>query len=333
MFLSAVKVGVAIATGVGNNPQQLDAREQAAWQRIEPSVAIVQGLGTARGAAALIDTRGYFIAHKSVVSAPPMFARLSGGETVQMERVAIDETTQLVLLKAQGWISGRRTPARVISGESPRVQNANQRNALRLLAALPNGPMRVEMVDADRPGVMEPSRRMLPLSEIRFEAPTSSVVGALAFTLDGQLAGVLGATLERQDSLPAMGITQLKSRDAGGFGPVGLTVGYSVSPDILRRVVDGFLSPGHQVLHPALGLMCKEAPGSGALVESVQKGSAAEAAGLRAGDVIVQINGEDVANQFEYAKVLLRQKVGESVQVKIRRGGETLTLPVKVGSG
>jgi S1-C subfamily serine protease len=328
MFSSAVKAGLLIVAA-GSGPQQLDSTEAAAWKRIEPSVLYVMQGGRPHGAAALIDGRGYFIAHKNVVAFPPMFGRMANGEIVQISVAATDEITQLVLLEAQGWTPGaQRRPVTV-------APSFRAGKTSRLLAALGGGPIPAVLSESDRVGVLSASRRAMTLSELRFEAPASLVGGAPLFNLDGQLVGILGATLEAAEpdiaATRTLGNATARGMINPGFGPGGLTVAYSVSPDVLERVVQGFLSPARAVAHPALGIFCRDAPGDGAVIEQVQANSPAQQAGLRPGDVILELAGEPIENQIEYAKVLLRQRVGSTVPIKIRRSGETIDLVVRVG--
>jgi len=95
-------------------------------------------------------------------------------------------------------------------------------------------------------------------------------------------------------------------------------------------------------LAEALDLPVKE----GLLVEQVTKGGPAAAAGIRGGDrtvqtgmrrlfiggdVIIGIEGQKVANQFDMNVLLNRKRPGESVTVTIYRGAKKVDIPVKLG--
>ena len=67
-------------------------------------------------------------------------------------------------------------------------------------------------------------------------------------------------------------------------------------------------------------------PGPGVRVEEVVPGSAAEKAGLRPGDVLLEIDGEEVADLRGYAKLLARRAPGERVRLTIERDGERLDV-------
>ena len=87
---------------------------------------------------------------------------------------------------------------------------------------------------------------------------------------------------------------------------------------------------------PQLGEFFGVKSGNGVLIRSVEKGSRAEKAGFRAGDVVVKVNEQPVhdASDFTHA---LRSKDGNSVAVGIVREKKeqtlTLTLPERKESG
>lgn len=327
MFSSVVSAFVFSAVWGVN---QLTAEERAAWKGIEPSVAILLQGERPVGAAALIDKRGYFLAHRTAVPGSEAVAQVPGGFKVNLRQRAFDEPTQLVLLVATEWPVGRTVVAQTLPRElEPGV---------RLFAVLATGPVRAES-STQSLGIVNPSRRLMPMTEIKFEAPESTVGGALVFTQGGLFAGVLGATLSSEEdrgdattTAKALGGAGVRlAPPAKNFGPSTLTVGYALAPDLLQRVVEGFKSPNHEVDHPVIGVMCRDASGGGAFVDRVIDNSPAQLAGMRAGDIIVELGGEPVRDQVDFAKVMLRQRVGATISAKVRRGSTYLIMPIRVG--
>jgi serine protease Do len=83
-------------------------------------------------------------------------------------------------------------------------------------------------------------------------------------------------------------------------------------------------------LTPQLGDFFGAKNGQGVLVRSVEKGSSAEKAGFRAGDVIVKINGEPVRDSGDFSHALRSRKVNTASIGVIRDKKEqtiTITLP------
>lgn len=323
---------------------------------VRPSVVSVMQSATPKGIAVCVDKRGYFLAHRSTVGFPTVFGRLSTGIQIELREIAFDEPTQLVLLQSPtlGPVAG--VPAIRLGSEPEKAGGT-------LLAAFLSGPVRSEYVSGERYGVVRPSLRLMPLNEVRFEAPASQVGGGLLFTTDGALIGVLGATLgtgepaRYENNQKALGDTQSRGGAAGSppggfggggarpaniaprlsspivqFGPAPQTVAYSVSSSVLQRVVAGLLSPSHKVVHPAIGVYCRDAIPSGAEVAAIQAGSPADKAGLKPGDVILKIGTADVRNQIDVARITMNLRIGSAVELTFRREGQEKTILVSVGA-
>jgi hypothetical protein len=69
----------------------------------------------------------------------------------------------------------------------------------------------------------------------------------------------------------------------------------------------------------------------GLRLTGVRTGSPADVAGLKAGDVIIEFGGAPVKDLFEYSNALYSHKPGDDVAVVVLRGGQRLTLQVKLG--
>lgn len=70
----------------------------------------------------------------------------------------------------------------------------------------------------------------------------------------------------------------------------------------------------------------------GALVNQVQEDSPAEEAGIRHGDIILEVDGTEIESAEQLRLVISRKAPGSEVEIKIHREGETLELPVELGS-
>jgi S1-C subfamily serine protease len=71
-------------------------------------------------------------------------------------------------------------------------------------------------------------------------------------------------------------------------------------------------------------------PGPGVKVAGVTAGSPAEKAGVKEGDVLLKVDGTDVANLQAFAGILRGLSPGQSVKVVLSRGGAEQTLDVTV---
>ena len=129
--------------------------------------------------------------------------------------------------------------------------------------------------------------------------------------------------------------------------PNGTFAGYSFAvPSLLvKKVIDDLLKFG-QVQRGLLGVSIKDMNADlakeknmsqvkGVLVAGVNSGSAAEAVGMKEGDVILKIEEVEVNSASELQEIVARYRPGDKVAVTLLRDGKTLvlnpTLKNKVG--
>ncbi len=82
-------------------------------------------------------------------------------------------------------------------------------------------------------------------------------------------------------------------------------------------------------LTPQLGDFFGAKDGRGVLVRSVEKGSRAEKAGFRAGDVIVKVNGESISDSGDFSHAMhVRKSSSVNVSIIREKREQNLTLPL-----
>ena len=122
-------------------------------------------------------------------------------------------------------------------------------------------------------------------------------------------------------------------------GSIG--IGFAVPANLAKKVVDQLQEYGvtkrgwlgvriqtvNEELAEALGL---EKPG-GALVAEVTPGGPAAEAGIQAGDVILNFDGNDVTEMRELPRMVADTEVGKTVRITVFREGKTQTLKTTVG--
>src|ERR1019366_899982 len=69
---------------------------------------------------------------------------------------------------------------------------------------------------------------------------------------------------------------------------------------------------------------------AGAIVNSVQKGSAAAKAGIEAGDAIIEFDGIRVRSSAEMRRLIRETPAGRTVAIKIVRNGKASVLSAKL---
>ncbi|HEV8723134.1 MAG TPA: DegQ family serine endoprotease [Candidatus Binatia bacterium] len=128
----------------------------------------------------------------------------------------------------------------------------------------------------------------------------------------------------------APGMTvQLKVLRDGKEVTLPLTVGEMKENEIVASTQEGDLGLAVQPVTPEIAESLGIDRAEGLVVTSVTPGSAADEAGLRAGDLIAQINRRPVKNLAEYNREIARSEKGKSVLFLVRRGQGSLFLALK----
>lgn len=354
MSLSVLSLSLAFIlapSGVG----QMSQKDWNAYRQVSPSIASILRGREAIGTAALVDGSGLFLAPLNSIGAKRVSARLSDGRIVTMFLKASDEPTKIALLQADDWIKTAK-PFAIAEG---------LKSGDALMAVLPSGLIKAEFVGR-KSGLVAQSRQLMPLSEISFEASAEKIGGGLVMTPSGNLVGFLNANLPSNSEADIqVKPLQVEGVHAGGVGgggggsaaiapsklatpeadaqfairpkamaqgPADMTVAYTPSPRMLRQTLQSLMK-GKDMARPSIGVDVKNAQNqSGALIQRVEPGSAADQAGLKAGDIVIEIEGQAIADQVGLATVIMDQEIGNTIIVKIKRGQSLMIFPVVVGS-
>jgi serine protease Do len=125
--------------------------------------------------------------------------------------------------------------------------------------------------------------------------------------------------------------SQIYSRSGGYQG-----VSFAIPIDLATKIQKQIVAHG-KVEHAKLGVAVQEvnqtladsfklASPEGALVSSVEKGSAADKAGLESGDVIRKVDGHPVVSSADLPAIIALAAPGDKVSLEVWRTGGTRTL-------
>jgi putative serine protease PepD len=113
-------------------------------------------------------------------------------------------------------------------------------------------------------------------------------------------------------------------------GSIG--VGFSIPIDEARSVAEEIIRTG-RATHPSIGVSATTVTGDdqdGAMVRELTPGGGAAEAGLQEGDLIVQVDDQQVASVDELILAVRSHKVGDTITVTYLRDGERGTVDIEL---
>jgi serine protease Do len=135
-----------------------------------------------------------------------------------------------------------------------------------------------------------------------------------------------------------VGINSQIYSQTGGYQ--GLS--FAIPIDVAARIRDQIVTTG-KVQHAKLGVSIQDvnqgfadsfnlASPEGALIANVERGSAAERAGLKAGDVVRKVNGQPIIGSGDLPGMLAVSKPGDKVALDVWRDGKVVRLNATLGN-
>jgi serine protease Do len=134
-----------------------------------------------------------------------------------------------------------------------------------------------------------------------------------------------------------IGINNAIFSPSGGSVGIGFAIPSEIAEPIVNQLKNGqeiergflgvSLGPVTEDMADSLGLP----DGKGEIVQSVQDDSAASKAGLKAGDIITSINGQEVNSEQTVIFLIANLQPGETIPVEVLRNGETVELSATLG--
>ena len=290
---------------------------------VRPSVvaiAVMGAAGSGEGSGVIIDAEGHVITNDHVVSgAQQLQVTLSDGRVYDATIVGTDPTTDLAVIAITDPPDDLE-PATLGDSDSVDVGDPVMAvgNPLGLASTVTTGI--VSALDRPVSTGSASSREPVVTNAIQVDAainPGNS--GGPLFDAEGQVIGVTSsiATL---------------SQAGGQAGSIGL--GFAIPANLADLVADQLLADG-SAEHSFLGVYLSDGTATvdgtsrlGAVVEEVGSGSPAADADLRAGDVVVAINGEPVSGGLSLTASVREHAVGDTVTLTVVRDGKAVDVDV-----
>ncbi len=266
-----------------------------------------------QGSGFFISSDGYLVTNNHVASdAVSLEVVMDDGKTYAARVIGTDPKTDLALLK----VDGRNDFSYVKLTHSP-VEVGDWVVAMGNPFGL-GGTVTAGIVSARGRDIGEG-----PYDDfLQIDAPVNKGnSGGPTFNQDGEVVGVN---------------TAIYSPSGGSVG-----IAFAIPASTVERVVGELKDHGHvtrgwlgvqiQGLTPELADSLGLKATSGALVSAPQSGSPAEKAGIKAGDVITEVNGAEVKDAKDLAKKIAGLAPGTDVKLSVERGGRPQSIKISIG--
>ncbi|HUL31772.1 MAG TPA: Do family serine endopeptidase [Thermodesulfobacteriota bacterium] len=150
--------------------------------------------------------------------------------------------------------------------------------------------------------------------------------GGPLVNIEGEVVGINAMIIQ-----PGQGI---------GFAiPINLAKAIMLELIKTGKVIRPWVGIGLQDITPELMKFFNLKEKEGALISQVYEGSPAEKAGLKVGDVVIEVDGVKVTNSPDVVREVLKKRVGQKVNFSILREGKrtevsltTAQMPEKIGA-
>jgi putative serine protease PepD len=306
----AVVLGIALATaacanesptpapstaGAGAIGASLQAEFEAIVDRVGPSVVLIQTSG-GLGSGVVYDASGNIVTNAHVVGEETEFL-VSGSDGKQMKATLVGTfpIDDLAVIR----VDGGDLPAATF-GDSSALDVGTVvlaiGNPLGLQSSVTEG-----IISATGRTVVEPNGAALPNTLQTSAAINPGNSGGALVDLTGSVVGI--PTLAARD--PSMG---------GAAPGIGFAIPSNTAVDIARQFVEkGKVVSSHRAY---LGIQPAAVQGApGVLVYSVEEGGPAAKAGIKPGELIVEVDGKPTPDPAALATVLAELQPGQTVKV------------------
>ncbi len=275
--------------------------------------------GRAIGSGFIINKKGYIITNAHVVkNAEKITIVLQDEREFRAKIVGTDPATDIALLKIKP--SGKELPTCPI-GNSDKLQVGDFAIAIGNPFGL-RGTVTFGIISAkgrSRLSGTDASLKNFIQTDVPINRGNS---GGPLLNIRGQVIGVN---------------SMIYSPSGGNIG-----IGFAIPINIVKNVVAQIMKKG-KVERGFIGAMIQPIDAAtarhfgfkrkkGVIISSVKRGGPADRAGLRSGDIILEVNGKKIKTLEQLKRVISYVEPGNKIKMKILRKGKQIDITLRVGS-
>ena len=130
--------------------------------------------------------------------------------------------------------------------------------------------------------------------------------------------------------------TAIYSQTGASMG-IGYAIPVSIARQVMEQIIEkgsvtrGWIGVGVQDINKELAESFKLPTAKGVLITQIERGSPADKAGVKLGDVLVAVNGRPVGDTTTMLNLVAALRPGEQARVRVARNQEETDLTVTVG--
>ncbi len=299
----------------------VEAEISAIAEAVLPSVVsilIEAGDQSGSGSGFVVQSNGYILTNNHVAAPAANGGELTvifdNGDKAKATIVGRNTSYDLAVLK----VDKTGLPAAVL-GDSSQVKVGELAIAIGAPLGL-NGTVTAGIVSSlDRPVTAGGRSELAFINAIQTDAainPGNS--GGPLLDGAGRVIGINSAIATLAGSLNA---------ETGSIG-----LGFAIPINTAKRIAEEIIATGDSNT-PIIGVVLNTAyTGEGAEVGELTADGPAQAAGIKAGDIITALNGRQVADSTELVVSIRSYDPGDTVDVTFTRNGQTRTVSLTLGS-
>ncbi|WP_222192457.1 trypsin-like peptidase domain-containing protein [Modestobacter italicus] len=326
---------VATAGGTTTQPVVIKDAETAtsttaAAAAAAPSVVtlyVSAAAGSGSGSGVVLTEDGYVLTNNHVVSLDSSTSdvavqvRTSDGTLYDATVVGTDPSSDLAVVKLAD--ASGLSPATFADSDAVQVGD---------LAVAIGAPLGLSNTVTD--GIISATDRAVQTGSTQDDSTVIDALQTDAAINPGNSGGALvnaeGEVVGINTAIASVASTGLPGQESQS-GNIG--VGFAIPSNTAQRIAEQIIDTG-KASHALLGVTARTAAesgsavGSGAELVSVQDGSAAADAGLRAGDVVTAVGDRPITTSTELTAAIRSAQPGDTVTLTVRRGQDTSEVDV-----
>jgi len=303
----------------------------AAAAKAAPSVVTVyvsSGSGSGSGSGVVLTADGFVVTNNHVVAGEgngTVQVRTADGTLYDATVVGTDAAFDLAVLRLDG--AEDLTPATFADSDEVQVGD---------VAVAIGAPLGLSNTVTD--GIISATGRAVATGSTQDDATVLDAIQTDAAINPGNSGGALvngaGEVVGINTAIATVASGAPGSQSQSG----NIGVGFAIPGNTAQRVAKEIMENG-SATRAFLGVRAQTASdgqnsevGAGAEIVSVEPDSAAAEAGLQAGDVVTAVGDRPVTTSTELTAAVRSQAPGEEVTLTVRRGDQTRTVELTLGS-